>query len=104
MLKSRALNIFSVSIEDFTKKGNDRPMVFEQLPFDQPLYILYSSGTSGPPKCIVHSAGVDTSFYIIAGSVTDKSPAGRLVADNEGSCLRLQYESRPNLLSIYHSK
>ncbi|KLO17840.1 acetoacetyl-CoA synthetase [Schizopora paradoxa] len=46
-----------VSIEDFIKKGKDIPMVFEQLPFNHPLYILYSSGTSGPPKCIVHSAG-----------------------------------------------
>lgn len=30
---------------------------FEQLPFDHPVYINYSSGTTGAPKCIVHGAG-----------------------------------------------
>ena len=32
-------------------------LTFERLPFSHPLYILFSSGTTGVPKCIVHSAG-----------------------------------------------
>ncbi|HVW55723.1 MAG TPA: acetoacetate--CoA ligase [Rhizobiaceae bacterium] len=34
-----------------------KPLSYEKMPFSHPLYILFSSGTTGVPKCIVHSAG-----------------------------------------------
>ena len=42
---------------DEARGVTDEAIEFVQLPFDHPLYIMFSSGTTGKPKCIVHGAG-----------------------------------------------
>ena len=43
--------------EDFLAPHAAGAIDYAQLPFDHPVYILYSSGTTGVPKCIVHGTG-----------------------------------------------
>ncbi len=47
----------SVDYREFAEGEEYPSLLFEQLPFDHPIYIMYSSGTTGKPKCIVHGAG-----------------------------------------------
>jgi len=47
----------AVIYSDFRSHVSGLTVAFEQLPFDHPLYIMYSSGTTGLPKCMVQSSG-----------------------------------------------
>jgi acetoacetyl-CoA synthetase len=46
-----------VHYQDFRSSESGLEIEFEQLPFEHPLYVMYSSGTTGLPKCMVQSAG-----------------------------------------------
>jgi acetoacetyl-CoA synthetase len=43
--------------EDLLERGDGAELTFEELPFDHPLWVLYSSGTTGLPKAIVQGQG-----------------------------------------------
>ncbi|MFL2834133.1 MAG: acetoacetate--CoA ligase, partial [Alphaproteobacteria bacterium] len=63
---NKTINVNYVNLENINKGDNwdnilkenmNKEFHFQRFPFNAPLYILYSSGTTGKPKCIIHSAG-----------------------------------------------
>ena len=53
---------------------------FERLPFDHPAYVLFSSGTTGKPKCLIHrGGGVLLKHLVELGLHSDVQPADRLL-------------------------
>ena len=54
----------SILLSEFKKSADEKPVLeFAQVPFNHPLFIMYSSGTTGPPKCMVHSVGVGKNSF-----------------------------------------
>ena len=70
----------AVMLDDFVAAHHNADSIaFERLPFGHPLYIMYSSGTTGVPKCIVHCAGGALLQHIKEHQLhTDVHPGDRL--------------------------
>ena len=67
----------SVRFADYGSQGASA--AYTRLPFDHPLYVLYSSGTTGVPKCIVHGAGGTLLQHLKEHRLhTDLKPGDRL--------------------------
>jgi acetoacetyl-CoA synthetase len=47
----------AVTLDKFLQFHPPKELIFERMPFNHPVYILFSSGTTGVPKCIVHGGG-----------------------------------------------
>ncbi|MDB5864923.1 MAG: acetoacetate--CoA ligase [Betaproteobacteria bacterium] len=69
----------AVLLDDFVAPYSAAEISFERLPFDHPLFIMYSSGTTGVPKCIVHGAGGTLLQHLKEHRLhTDLKPGDRL--------------------------
>ncbi|MBN1856282.1 MAG: acetoacetate--CoA ligase [Dehalococcoidia bacterium] len=65
----------AVRWEDFSQPDAGHDIDFEQLPADHPVYIMFSSGTTGKPKCMVQgAAGVLLNHYVEVVLLTDLKP------------------------------
>jgi len=65
----------AVRWEEFSRPDAEHDIPFEQLPADHPVYIMFSSGTTGKPKCMVQgAAGVLLNHYVEVVIHTDLKP------------------------------
>jgi acetoacetyl-CoA synthetase len=69
----------AITLEEFIAPFEAGEISFEPVGFDHPLYIVYSSGTTGVPKCIVHGTGGTLLQHVKEHLLhTDVNPADRV--------------------------
>jgi acyl-CoA synthetase (AMP-forming)/AMP-acid ligase II len=82
----------AVLYQDFIA-SDPEPLVFDQLPFDHPLYILYSSGTTGTPKYYAMSGGAEGTGATSSGRITI------VPTPSSAFMYKIHYNARPTGLS-----
>ena len=96
--------VLSLTLSEFERLAGPSPpeLSFAQIPFKHPLVIMYSSGTTGTPKCMVHSVGVKSTVltvpHIVISQLTIAVFQGTLIQHLKEHILHGNLERKDRML------